>query len=746
MTVTDVQRPQHEEQQAQYVQAATDAMQDKPSAPANEMSALGGILIAEFQQAENNRRDTELRWLQDLRQYRGIYDAEVLERIGKYRSKAFVRKTRVKVKTTDARMTELLFPGNSEKSYLCEPTPVAKIAPELKKQLVELVAKQLGRVPSEIEVQEAIKKAAESSAKAMTNTIDDQLNEAKYKEVSKKVIHSGNLYGTGILKAPLVERKIRHRYIFDGKKWSMKTESYVIPFVDYVPIWNFYPDMAAVTIEECRYVYERHVMTKAGLFKLSERKSFNTKKIIDYIEAHPDGSIAGKYFEQELKAIGDRVTVNTLNSGQYDVIERWGYLSGQQLSDNGVKVPNDRLHEAFFSNIWMLPNGDIIRAVLQPINGVTWPYHLYYFDKDETSIFGEGIATIMRDDQTMMNAATRMMLDNAAISAGAQLEVNTKLVTLTGEQLTEIHPWKVWPRSGEDAASRAVNTIDIQGHLPELGAIADRFENNADEVTAIPRYMSGENVTTGAAGTSSGMSMLMGAAGVAMKDLVGSYDGGITRPFIEALYRWNMQFNPNAAIKGDFDIKANGVASMVAKEVRAQQLDQFSALAANPLDAPYIKRDKLLRQRAEAHELVDVVKTEEEVLAEMNNPQSQAAQQMAIATQQLQYALLEKQVEKLAAEVMNLRAQAVNKNVSSAYAAMQAGGVAVQSPDIAPAGDEILRSAGFKDETPQVTNAEVVGEHPQPQAEPVPVQPQPEPTHENMGMHKGMRTPEIEPA
>jgi hypothetical protein len=46
------------------------------------------------------------------------------------------------------------------------------------------------------------------------------------------------------------------------------------------------------------------------------------------------------------------------------------------------------------------------------------------------------------------------------------------------------------------------------------------------------------------------------------------------------------------------------------------------------MDAPYVKRDVLLRQRAEAHELADVVKTIDEVAAEMSNPESQMQQQL----------------------------------------------------------------------------------------------------------------------
>lgn len=708
-----------------------------------KLSAIGVRLLDEFKRAEFERRLTELRWLDDLRQYRGIYNPDVLEKIGKNRSKAFVRKTRVKVKTVDSRMADLLFPSNAERNFEISPTPVPKIQPEIEREIKKKLAAKLQRLPTEDELREEIKKATEEAANRMGDTIDDQLTDARYKDAARSVIHSGNLFGTGVLKAPLVERKIRQSFMRspDGK-WKLVTESYVVPFVDHVPLWRFYPDMCATTLEMCRYVFERHVMSKADILKLSQRKSFNSQAIIDYVAARPSGEVQPRYYDTELKVLGERVSSSIQNSGQYEIIERWGWIDAKDLLECGVSIAANRMHETFFANIWFLPNGQVVRAVLQPINGVTWPYHLYYFDKDETSLFGEGLAAIMRDDQTMLNAAARMILDNAALTAGPQLEVNTRLVGAT-EKITEMFPFKVWARTGEDPTAQAVRVIDIPNHINELAALVTMFENNADEVTAIPRYMAGENATNGAAGTATGMSMLMGAASIVMKDLISSFDEGITKPFILALYRWNMQFNKDDAIKGDFDVKASGTSSMVAKEIRAQQLDQFSQLASNPLDAPYIKREELLRQRAEAHDLHGVVKTEQEVLTEMNTPQAMQAMQMQQAQQNIAFKTAQTELEKLMAEVMKIKADAINKNVASAYAAMQAGGVAVQSPNIAPAGDEILRSSGYQDITPQETNAEAVGQNPVPMQNAPPVQMTPEPAGAERGMMRGAETAAI---
>lgn len=706
---------------SEYELAADELLRSDSKPKELHLDALGARLVGEFSKAKLDRKTTEDRWLADLRQYRGQYDPDELSAMGT-KSKAFVRKTRVKVKTVDSRVADLLFPAGSEKNWEITNTPVPSLSAETLAEITAQITQLAqGQPPTDAQVKEAAVQRAKESAKGMTKAIEDQLIESHYKRASVACIHSGHLYGTGIIKGPLVERRVRTKFAQAGKKWVQRNETYLIPFVECTPIWNWYPDMAATQLEDCRYVYELHRMTKAKLGDLARNRSFDKEKIVGHIMANPHGSTTEEYFDVELKSMGDRQTRQSDNRDQYDVLERWGYVDGCDLKEIGVTVPDDRLHESFFANVWLLPNGTVIKAVLQPINGVTWPYHMYYFDKDETSIFGEGLSAVMRDDQKMLNAAIRMILDNGALTSGPMLEINVDMIEDT-DDVENIVPWKVYLRSGgNDASAPAVRAIQLPNSLDQLSRIAALFEQNADETTAIPRYMSGENATQGAAGTAAGMSMLMAAANIVIKDLITAWDEGITRPFLEALYRWNMQFNKDPAIKGDFDVKARGTASLVAKEVRAQQLDNFAAGTNNPLDAPYIKRDAMLRQRAEAHELSGVVKTEEELQAEQGSEQAQAAQAMQKALAEAQVAEAQAKVAKISAEaevtkkkldemVANidlLVARAVGEKVGAIYAALQAGGVATNSPYIAPAGDEVLRSAGFKDATPDPTIAQL---------------------------------------
>lgn len=796
--MSDVTQTARDEGLAEYVKTAGAAFSGA-LAP-EHATPLGNEFLAEFTRAEADRRITEERWLQDLRQYKGKYDNDELARIGKNRSKAFVRKTRVKIKTVDSRVADLIFPSGTNKNWDIAPTPKPTISPEQQQQVLTAMAQaarqmvQPGQpvpMPPPAVIEAAFAEVAKEAAKGMGKVIDDQMVEARYKQTCLAVIHSGHLYGTGILKGPLVERKVRTRFKMVDGKWTPSQEAYVIPFVDHVPLWRFYPDMSAATLEQCRFTYERHLMTHVQLFELTKRKSFEPfkQKIIDYLAANPNGLITHRYFDNELKSIGDRYSKESDTGGQYEVLERWGWVEGIKLKQAGVAVPQEREQESFFCNFWLLPSGDIIKAVLQPINGVTWPYHMYYFDKDETSIFGEGLATVMRDDQKMLNAGVRLMLDNAAITSGPMLEVMVGLLSGLDDP-TDIHAWKVFLRNGQEPGNPAVRPIDLPNNLEDLERMVKMFDSNADEVTAIPRYMSGDNATSGAAGTSSGLSMLMGAVNIVIKDLLTSFDEGVTIPFIQALYHWNMQFHSDASIKGDFDIVATGSASLVAKEVRARQINEFATLANNPQDAPFIKRHKLNELRAQALELVDCVKTEDEVKQEQESEAAKAQQQLAQQMQAAQLAELQAKAAKMMAEAEHSKVRAqetlanieqiiantIETKVASIYAALQAGGVATNSPFIAPAGDEILRSAGFKDSTPdpsiaqlntrpvQATDGTVQlmnkgqqfaaqprdgnpvtpDQVDQPQLAPSMPQPEPQPQTGMVGLHGGIETPAIE--
>lgn len=99
----------------EYVDAALPPQDGGETRPPVDSRALGVQLGSELKTAINARGLYELRWLDDLRQYKGIYPPHIAQELkDSKRSQVFYRLTTFKVNTTVARLMDLLFPQRSK--------------------------------------------------------------------------------------------------------------------------------------------------------------------------------------------------------------------------------------------------------------------------------------------------------------------------------------------------------------------------------------------------------------------------------------------------------------------------------------------------------------------------------------------------------------------------------------------------------------------------------------------------------
>jgi hypothetical protein len=122
--------------------------------------------------------------------------------------------------------------------------------------------------------------------------------------------------------------------------------------------------------------------------------------------------------------------------------------------------------------------------------------------------------------------------------------------------------------------------------------------------------------------------MLMGAAAQNIKAVVRNIDDYLLAPLGKSLFAFNMQFNFDKAFIGDLEVVARGTDSLMRNEIRSQRLLQFMQLTANPVMAPFVKFDYILREMAASMDL-----DEDKIL---NDPREAAIQaQMMANLQQL---------------------------------------------------------------------------------------------------------------
>lgn len=656
--------------------ATAPAEVEAPLRPIPEkLRALGQKLMSDFTSYERDRRIAEMRWAQNLRQFLGQYDGPILSNIPADRSKAYPKLTRIKCVSMVSRLMNLLFPS-SETNWGIEPSPV----PNLTVEDLNLVLDELQQDPEAELTDEAITNAVRAFALKRARNLEvevtDQLTElggAKmvgYVALSRKVLMSGVLYGMGVLKGPMAKARQQRRWRFDpaSQRVIAVDETILIPQFEFVPIWDYYPDMSAKYLHQMDGQFQRIVMSRVQVRKLASNSEFFGGVIKRYLRDHQTGNYKEKQHESELKSMGVNISASNTDGRKYEIIVWDGALSGHYLQGCGIDIPENKLYEMYQAIVWVL-DGEVIRASLNP-----WTilgeepissYHQFIFEEDDTSLVGNGLPFIMRDSQLGVAATARMVLDNAGVVCGPNVEVNRALL-VSDTDTTGISAYKVWERDDESPATvntPAVRTITFDSHVDELLKVNELFRNFADQETFV-NPATGGDMQKGPSEpfrTAAGASMIRGEAALPFKDVVRNFDVFV-ESVIGGLVMFNKHFNAKPSIKGDFQPVAKGSTSLIAKEVRGMGYDEL-ARSVTPGESLYVDWRKLLRERIAVRDMDQSVMVDD---AEAKRREDAQAKQ-----QQQQAAMLEEQtraiIRKTLAEAVKNITQA-DKNTASTEA------------------------------------------------------------------------------
>ena len=147
----------------------------------------------------------------------------------------------------------------------------------------------------------------------MEKCIHDQLQENNAVNVLRHAIFESALLGTGIIKGPFNESKTLHRWE-ENRKYSPYKK--VVPRIESVSCWDFFPDPSATSINDCEYVIQRHRMTSSQMRDLMDKPFFRADNIAQCISGGPNYD--NKYYEESIR----RENVEDFNeNSRYEVLE-----------------------------------------------------------------------------------------------------------------------------------------------------------------------------------------------------------------------------------------------------------------------------------------------------------------------------------------------------------------------------------------------------------------------------------------
>ena len=571
--------------------------------------------------------EIEERWIDDTRQYHGMYDSQTEARLraGK-KSRSFVRLTKSKTDGWSARLADMLFPTD-DKNWGIAATPVPDIG-----QNVGQVGQPalMGIQPRpDLVGNQPDTDSAKAAAVLMEREIDDQFKESRFNASARRVIEDGCIIGTGVLKGPIVsdKRKAAWGVAEDGPSSGtfVRAESPdPAPVYLRVDPWSFFPDMSATTVDDAEFFFERHFMTPKQMRALARVPGFSADTIQDLLEADATEDSPG--YMAELRSLAG---LPTAQSPRYEVWEYHGELDADDLALAGLASGKMSVLDTMRVIVWfcgdkVLKFGECMLDSEEPV------YSVFCLEEDPASIFGVGVPHLMRDSQSALNASWRMALDNLGMSACPQIVVDkSKITPVNGSY--DLRPWGVWEKKGDGQDSRpAIDVLQIDARFVELQQVIALATKFADDETSLPLVSQGESGVHQTQ-TAHGMAMLMGSANVIFRRVVQNYDDNITTPLVRRAFDWNMQFSKREDIKGDFAVVARGSSVLLVREMQAHNLMAMALhFSAHPILGPLTKTAALYRELVKAHMLSEdtIVKTDEEISREQQAAE-QAAQQAA---------------------------------------------------------------------------------------------------------------------
>ena len=320
-------------------------------------------------------------------------------------------------------------------------------------------------------------------------------------------------------------------------------------------------------------------------------------------------------------------------------IEYHGPVQGKLLLEQGFdpNVITDADLD-YFVQAWVIGR-HVIKCQIAPSPRKRHPYYITSFEKVPGTPVGNSLPDILAHIQDACNSTLRSLINNISIASGPQVVINDDAIS-EGQNNEQLYPWKRWhtsidPMQASGGSLKPVDFFSPQSNAAELLGVYEKFTQMADELSAIPRYITGSERLGGAGRTASGLAMLMGNASKVLQNVAGNIDRDIISPLLQSLYDMVMLTDDTGMFRGDESIRVKGVAVAVQRETNRQRQIEFLQATTNPIDLQIIgQKGRAEILRAVSDELglegAEIVPSDEDLYAQ-EQQRILEAQQQALA-------------------------------------------------------------------------------------------------------------------
>ena len=592
----------------QEQEAADKALAERQNQPM--ILGLASYLRGCWDVAQQAKKPIENKMLVALRQRNGEYEASKLKQIqAQGGSDIYMMITEVKCRAAESWLRDILLDTGTP-PWDIVPTPIPDLSPVQRKEIQDIFANSVlkmvqenAQAPSQDEMSQVkemvsqdyrfrILQDAQTRADKMKLKIQDQFAQGGWAESFNDFITDLVTYPCAFVKGPVVRRQRRLGWKLDATgRTAVEPTEVLAPEYERVDPFRIYPEPGITRIED-GYLFEHHPLTRMELADLIGVPGYDEDAIRKVLEIGNGQSWISEDIELQKQEEERKYYSYMRPTEVFDALEFWGKVSGKMLIEWGMseeEIPDDA--REYDANVWMVGNY-VIKAVLNYDPLGEKPYAKTSFIKCPGAFWGKGIPEIIEDIQNVCNAAARALVNNMGISSGPQVEVNLERIP-PNEDITQMHPWKIWQVTNDPmgSSSPAVRFTQPDDNAQTLMAVYDKFARLADDHSGIPAYLYGDLNVQGAGRTSSGLSMLMGAAGKGIRQVVGHIDGDVIKPIVQRQFVYNMRYDEDETIKGDAQVLAKGAINLAVKETVNVRRIEFLNATANQVDMEIVGKD-----------------------------------------------------------------------------------------------------------------------------------------------------------
>lgn len=617
------------------------------------LTSLAQHIRSQFDMMKRHRNTNGAGWtnrlLNALRVFNGSYDAAKWAEIQKFGgSDVYARVVAMKCRSASSLLRDVYL--GTQKPWGLDPPEDPEVPQEILNSVQQLVNTEMNTLmqngmPPDITMlrdrtlqlveaaRQAAKKRAGKQAKISEDKIEEILEQGNFYKALAEFITDLPLFPFACIKGPVVRivptvTWKQGQAIVEQKPRLMWTR--VSPF----DIW-WTPGVADI---EDASVIERQLLTRADLNDLLDLPGYNHAAIRGVLNDYGQSGLFEDWDQSDAeRAVQEsRENPNMNQSHLITCLEFHGNVQGKMLLEYGMdeqQIP-DPLRD-YFVQAWVIGQY-VIKVQMSPSPRKRHPYFITSFEKVPGTPVGNGLPDILADIQDVCNATLRALVNNLSIASGPQVVVNDDRLS-PDEDGEELYPWKRWHVQSDPMGNNGqvpISFFQPMSNANELLGVYERFTNMADELSAIPRYLSGEGASGGAGRTASGLAMLMGNASKLLQTVAANIDRDVLEPLLSQLFDMVMLTDTSGLLTGQETIRVMGVNVAVQKETqRARQLE-FLQITANPMDSQIVGpkgRAAILRSVAATIGLEgeDIVPTEDQIEAQQKEAQMAQMEQMA---------------------------------------------------------------------------------------------------------------------